>query len=91
MGSSLVLNSSPSVLRSFISCCNKAGLSLLRSEFLALERSVPKDRFGRFNYYHLAEMVEAVGCTNGVGNLTMTAPDAVQTLRSDAIRARTYA
>ena len=65
----------------FLACCNKSGLSLLRSEFLALERSVPKDRMGRFNFYHLAELVEAVSAAK---HQTTTAPDAISTLRSTA-------
>ncbi|GAX72960.1 hypothetical protein CEUSTIGMA_g415.t1 [Chlamydomonas eustigma] len=66
----------------FIACCNKVKLSLLRSEFLALERSVPKDKMGRINYYHIAEVVEAVNASNVAEDHTSTAPEAVGTLRS---------
>lgn len=38
-----------------MACANKTGLSLLRSEYLALERSVPKDTMGRINFYHVAQ------------------------------------
>lgn len=60
-----------------MACCNKIGLSLHRSDFLALERSVPKDGAGRLNYHHVAYMVEAIVCANGANDLTATAPEAV--------------
>jgi len=66
----------------FLTCCNKIGLPLLRSEFLALERSVPKDKLGRLNYYHVVQVVEAVGGTNDTGDLKATAPEAVATMRA---------
>ena len=45
----------------FLSCCTKVGLSLLRSEFLALERSVPKDALGRINYIHVKQVTNKIG------------------------------
>jgi len=61
----------------FMTCCRKVGLELLRSEFLALERSVPKDTAGRINYHNIASLVEAVTCANAADDLTATAPEAL--------------
>ncbi len=65
----------------FLACCNKVGLTLLRSDFLALERSVPKDKLGRINYRQVTEVVEAVCAAGGAA---VTAPEAVSLRRGEA-------
>mmetsp|Transcript_12584 Transcript_12584/g.22272 ORF Transcript_12584/g.22272 Transcript_12584/m.22272 type:complete len:209 (-) Transcript_12584:673-1299(-) len=42
----------------FVVCARKAGLSLDRAQFLALERAVPKDTLGRINFYQVTEAVQ---------------------------------
>lgn len=61
----------------FMACCNKTGFKLQRNEFLALERSVPKDAGGRFNFYHIREVIEAISAANASEDLSSTAPEAV--------------
>lgn len=46
---------------------------------------------GRFNFYHVAEVVEAISATNVVGNSTTTAPDALSTMRTTLLKAKTFA
>jgi hypothetical protein len=41
----------------FTVCAAKAGVRLSRTEFLALERAVPKDNSGRINFFTLAERI----------------------------------
>ncbi len=78
----------PTPCSRFVTSASKIGLSLLRSEFLALERSVPKDRLGRINYFHVAEVIEAVHAKNAEMDLTSTAPECLSTLRSTIKAAR---
>ncbi len=37
----------------FMTACKRAGLTLSRAEYLALERALTKDTMGRINYYQL--------------------------------------
>lgn len=63
----------------YITAARKAGLRLSRDEFLALERSVPKDTMGRINYFHVAAVISAVSDSNTTGDVTATAPEALGT------------
>lgn len=63
----------------FLSVCSKCGLSLERSEFLAIERSVTKENGGRLSWHQALDLVSSISAS---GSATTTAPVALELSQS---------